>query len=44
MVLKGVNWVLNTKSGQMVLKVVNWGHNNKIMSYGLESSTIGYTI
>ena len=29
------------KSGQMVLKVVNWVHNNKIKSNGLERSQLG---
>ena len=29
------------KLGQMVLKGVNWVHNAKIMSYGLERSQLG---
>ena len=29
------------KSGQMVLKGVNWVHNDKIMSNGLERSQLG---
>ena len=41
MVLKGVNWVHNTKSGQMVFKGVNCVPNVKIRSYGLESSHLG---
>ena len=41
MVLKGVNWVHNTKLSQMVLKGVNWVHNAKIMSYCLERSQLG---
>ena len=28
------------KSGQMVLKGVNWVHNTKIRSYGLERSQL----
>ena len=40
MVLKGVNWVHNTKLGQMVLKGVNWVHNAKIRLYGLERSQL----
>ena len=28
------------KLGQMVLKGVNWVHNDKIMSYGLEKSLL----
>ena len=28
-------------SGHMVLKGVNWVHNNKIGSYGLEMSQLG---
>ena len=30
-----------TKLGQMVLKEVNWVHNDKIRSNGLESSQLG---
>ena len=30
-----------TKIGQMVLKGVSWVHNDKISSYGLESSQLG---
>ena len=30
-----------TKLGQMVLKGVNWVHNDKIRSNGLESSQLG---
>ena len=41
MVLKGVNWVHNTKSGHMVLKGVIWVHNDKIRSYGFEMSQLG---
>ena len=41
MVLKGVNCVCSAKSGPMVLKVVNWVHNDKIMSNGLERSNLG---
>ena len=40
MVLKGVNWVHNTKLGQIVLKGVNWVHNAKIRLYGLEMSQL----
>ena len=29
------------KLGQMVLKGVNWVHNDKIRSYGLERSQLG---
>ena len=29
------------KSGNMVLKVVNWEHNDKIRSNGLERSQLG---
>ena len=29
MVLKGVNWVHNTKSSNMLLRAVNWIHNVK---------------
>ena len=29
------------KSGHMVLKGVNWLHNDKIRSYGLERSQLG---
>ena len=29
-----------TKLGQMVLKGVNWVHNDKIRSYGLERSNL----
>ena len=29
------------KSGQMVLKGVNWVHNDKIGSYDLEKSQLG---
>ena len=38
MVLKGVNWVDNAKSGHMVLKGVKWVHNDKIRLNGLERS------
>ena len=38
MVLKGVNWVHNAKSGHMVLKGVNWVCNDKIRLNGLERS------
>ena len=38
MVLKGVNWVHNAKSGHMVLKGVNSVHNDKIRLNGLERS------
>ena len=41
MVLKGVNWVHNTKSGHMVLKGINWVHNTEVRSYGLERSNLG---
>ena len=41
MVLKGVNWVHNTKSGPMVLKGFNWVHNDKNRSNGLERSNLG---
>ena len=41
MVLKGINWVYNTKSGQMVLKGVNWVHNDEIMSNGPERHQLG---
>ena len=48
MVLKGVN---SDKLGtqcknqiHMVLKEVNWVHNDKIRSNGLERSQFGYTI
>ena len=30
-----------TKLGQMVLKVVNWVHKDKIRLYGLERSQLG---
>ena len=40
MVLKGVIWIHNTKSGHMVLKGVNWVHNTKFRSYGLERSQL----
>ena len=30
--------------GQMVLKGVNWVHNNKTRSNGLQRSPIGYTM
>ena len=40
MVLKGVNWVHNTKSSNMLLRAVNWVHNDKIRSYGLERSQL----
>ena len=30
--------------GQMALKGVNWVHNDKIRSIGLERSSIGYTM
>ena len=32
------------KLGQMVLKGVNWVHNDKIRSYGLERSQFVYTM
>ena len=32
------------KLGQMVLKGVNWVHNDKIGSNGLERSQFGYTM
>ena len=35
MVLKGINWVHNAKSGHMVLKGVNWVCNGKIRLKGL---------
>ena len=41
MVLKGVIWVHNRKSGYMVLKGVNEVHNGKFRSYGLERSQLG---
>ena len=41
MVLKGVIGYSIQKSSQMVLKVVNWEHNDKIMSNGLERSKLG---
>ena len=41
MVLKGVNWVHNTKSSNMLLRAVNWVHNDKIGSYDLERSQLG---
>ena len=40
MVLKGVNWDDNAKSGQMVLKGVNREQNDKIRSNVLESSQL----
>ena len=40
MVLKGVNWVHNTKSSNMLLRAVSWVHNDKIRSYGLERSQL----
>ena len=33
-----------TKLGQMILKGVNWVHNAKVMSYGLERSQLVYTM
>ena len=41
-VLKGVNWVLNTKTGQMVLIGVIWVDNDKIRSNGLERNQLGH--
>ena len=48
MVLKGVNWVHNTKirlygleRGKMVMKGINGVHNDKIRSNGLEWSQLG---
>ena len=41
MVLKGVNWVHNTKSGYMVLAGISWVHNDRIRSNGLEMSHLG---
>ena len=41
MVLKGVNWVHNTKSGCMVLAGISWVHNDRIRSNGLEMSHLG---
>ena len=41
MVLKGVIWVHNTKSGHMVLKAVNCVHNDKIWLNGFERSNLG---
>ena len=41
MVLKGVNGYTMIKLGQMVLKGVNWVHNTKISSNGLERSHLG---
>ena len=32
------------KSGHMVLKGVNWVHNDKITSHGTERSQLGYTM
>ena len=29
------------KLGQIVLKEVNWSHNEKVRSYGLERSQLG---
>ena len=41
MVLKGVNLCPQcTKSDQIVLKGVNWVHNDNIRSYGLERSNL----
>ena len=42
MVLKGVNWVHNTKSSNMLLRAANWVHNDKLRSYGLERGQFGY--
>ena len=40
MVLKGVIWVHNAKSGHMVLNGIDWVHNDKIRSNGLERSQL----
>ena len=48
MALKGVHWVymanisdkLHVKSGNMVVKGVNWVNNTKIRLYGLERSQL----
>ena len=40
MVLKESIGYTMTKFGQMVLKGVNWVHNTKIWSYGLERSQL----
>ena len=40
MVLKGVNYDDNAKSGHMVFKGVNWEQNDKIRSNGLERSQL----
>ena len=40
MVLKGVIWIHNTKSSEMVLKGVNCVENDKIWSNGLERSQL----
>ena len=44
MVLKGVNGIHNENSGHMVLKGVNRVHSTKIWSYGLERTSIMYTM
>ena len=41
MVLKGIDWIHNTKTGHMVLKGVNWVDNDKIRSNGLERNQLG---
>ena len=40
MVLKGGTWVPMINFCQMVMKGVNWVHNDKIRSYGLEMSQL----
>ena len=41
MVVKGVTWVHNAKSGHIVLKGSNWIHNDKIRSDHLEKNNLG---
>ena len=38
--MKGVIWVHNTKSGNMILKGVNCVHNDNIRSNGLERTWV----
>ena len=41
MVLKNAKWYTMQKSGDMVLKGLNWVHNDKIGSNGLERTNLG---
>ena len=40
MVLKGVIWDHNAKSGHIVFNGIDWVHNDKIRSNGLERSQL----